>query len=180
MKKTAPLICMAIFSGGQQIPTIQALPLQGTNVISSISHSNSVKTQTLFFESESNSKLEEKKIVLNNKQEEMDDSTIHVAYYINGDKMNSMMINEIPYYDKLLVFKNKYLMNYGIEDGFYFLTDDDLGISCYGKSYEDLYEDVKDNISANWEMYVDCDINELSSDAIDLRYKLLSNLELKS
>ena len=180
MNNTAPLLCIAMISGSQFMPTVQNQSIQGSNIMSIISYSNSLDAQTINFKSESNSKLEEEKNTMYNCQSNVDNSTFQVAYYINGDKMNSMMLNEIPYDDKTLVFKDKYLINYDIEEGYYTMSDSELGISCYGISYEELCEDIKDNISANWEMYVDCDENELSEDAIELRNKLLSRLELKS
>lgn len=180
MIKTAPLICMVMLGGGQQMLATQNQTLESFNIASTIYCSKQSEAKSLFLRSEANSKLTEERKLLDTKPNCIDNSGIHVAYYINGDKMNYMMIDEIPYEDKVLVLKDKTLLNYGIEDGYYYLTNDDLGISCYGKSYEELYEDVKDNISANWEMYVDCDINELSADAVDLRNKLLNNLELRS
>lgn len=92
---------------------------------------------------------------------------------IGDNKVNIINICEIECKGCKLRFNKQYDIKFYIEDGYYFAEDSTLGISCYGESYSDLLEDVKENIEANWEMYVDCNINELSNDAVKLRERLI-------
>ena len=110
----------------------------------------------------------------------MNKNTLEGVYYSIGDKLQTIELKKIPYEAKFLKFRNRYLIPYTIEEGYYCAEDRVLGIGCYGESYEDLCEDIKENISANWEMYVDCDIDELSKDAIILRNNLIKYIEVEN
>ncbi len=94
MIKTAPLICMVMFGGGQQMLAVQNQTLENVNIASTINCSKPSEVQTLFLKSETNSKLTGERIFLDTKLNSIDNSGVRVAYYINGDKMNSMVIDQ--------------------------------------------------------------------------------------
>ena len=101
-----------------------------------------------------------------------------VYYTIGDEKMNVIMLSEIKYGKYVLNFKNKYYIPYFYEHGAYYADDSNLGIYAAGLTLEELKEDIQESICLSWELYVNCDVNELSADAIEFKNQLLSRLEI--
>lgn len=90
---------------------------------------------------------------------------------------NQFYLKKVKYKDKALEFKRGYFIHYYIEDEYYYADDKKLNLFCSGKTEEELMDDIAMSLIVQWKMYVECDIDELSKDAIKLRDMLNDTLE---
>ena len=71
-----------------------------------------------------------------------------------------------------LKFIKPFTLSYTIHDNYYLADHDDLGYLGFEKSLEKLEKDFKEHLIIDWQMYVTCPKEELSHDALELRFKL--------
>lgn len=86
-------------------------------------------------------------------------------------------ISKIKTQDYTLKFIKPFELEYRIEDGTYYCEYVDLAIYSCGETLKELKKDFKDDVSESWEMFVECDIYELSDDAVVIRNNLLRLIE---
>lgn len=91
--------------------------------------------------------------------------------------LNSIKINNIRYGDLSLRFYEPFVLNYVKEDDGYIYDNSELEMYLYGKSIEDLKEAFYEDLVVSWKLYVQCDEEELTEGAKELRKTLLKLLE---
>lgn len=90
---------------------------------------------------------------------------------------NQFNLKKVKYKDMSLEFKRGYFIHYYVEDTYYYADDNKLNLFCSGKTEEELMDDIAMSLVVQWKMYVECDIDELSKDAVKLRNVFLDTLE---
>ena len=71
-----------------------------------------------------------------------------------------------------LKFINPFTLTFNQKDDCYIANFEDIGYYGYGESLKELEEDFVEQMLVDWQMYVICSEEELSLDALELRYKL--------
>lgn len=68
--------------------------------------------------------------------------------------------------------KKPFIVNYQRQGEYFIAENEEIHLCCWGKSLEELKEDINENLFVLFKNYVECSLSELTEDAIDLRVKL--------
>ena len=85
--------------------------------------------------------------------------------------MEQIEISNIICNDKKIVFNVPYRINISKNSYGYYADDDYLDIHCFGKTIDELNEDLKIELQEIYHGYVEFDINKLSAGGKQLRKK---------
>jgi len=89
-----------------------------------------------------------------------------------------LRFEKIPYKNFILKFKDPLKVDYRIEDGAYYINCDKFEVYAYGETLDELKQSFEEELADAWDAFAECDdVNELSSDAIEIRNNLLSSIE---
>lgn len=91
--------------------------------------------------------------------------------------LNNIKIDNICYGDLSLKFYEPFVLNYVKEDDGYIYDNNKLEMYLYGESLEDLKEAFYEDLVVSWKLYVQCDEEELTEGAKNLRKTLLKLVE---
>lgn len=69
--------------------------------------------------------------------------------------------------------KKPFIVNYRKQGDHYLAEKEDINLYCWGKNVKELQDDINENLYALFKNYVECDTDELTDDAINLRKKLM-------
>jgi hypothetical protein len=91
-----------------------------------------------------------------------------------GEDSHMIIIDRIKGPEFTLEFVEPLAFNYKIEDGAYYFDYEAFAIYSYGETLDELKECFKEDVIAAWEMFVECNVDELTQDALEVRKNLLS------
>lgn len=97
-------------------------------------------------------------------------------------KMNTdiIVIHKIHFDSYILKFNEPFTLKYILKDGIFVYDNKELECYIAGESIKELEESFYEDIVVSWKLYVECDISELDSGAIELRNtlkKLLTRIQ---
>lgn len=87
-------------------------------------------------------------------------------------KNKQYVFSQINAFDKTIQLKKTLPANLSVNDGYYYLDNDYLGIHSIGESELEAKIDFFEILSIYKEQYVDCNKDDLSQSALELRKKL--------
>lgn len=89
-------------------------------------------------------------------------------------KMNTdtIIIHKIHFASYTLEFNEPFTLKYILKDGIFIYDNKELECYIAGESIKELKESFYEDIVVSWKLYVECDISELDSGAIELRNNL--------
>ena len=108
-------------------------------------------------------------------------NSIYWPCHINGDK-NTMIrkyyLKRIDIGNIQLEFIKKYVLDVTYENGYYFCDINEFDIHAYGKSIEDLFDDIYCHIEFIWKRIVSLDNDRLNPVAFNQKKRMLELLRV--
>ena len=92
-------------------------------------------------------------------------------FFSNNNNLDNITVKSIEYNDKRIVFNAPYRINISKNSYGYYADDDYLDIHCFGKTIDELNEDLKIELQEIYHGYVEFDINKLNAGGKQLRKK---------
>lgn len=99
------------------------------------------------------------------------------SFFLNKNSLDNITVKSFEYNDKKIVFKIPYQINLSKNNYGYYADDDCLDIHCYGKTIDELREDLKSELQEIYHGYVDFDTNKLSDGGKKLKSKFENMIE---
>lgn len=88
------------------------------------------------------------------------------------NQLDCLIFNDIEYDGETINLSKAFTINYKYKNKIFVAENEALGIYCWGKNLNELQNDIQENLNVIFEMYVNCDPDELSVDVQVLRKRL--------